>query len=144
MRLPVDAYEFNLFFVRSSYTLIPFVYLLRCRSTNKSNKLIYCISHNTPSTFHIGFIFPLCFSGAINAAHQLGVSGLNVCGPFSLAHQPAPDKNRPDVHLIPLSTVRSEAVRGKNIRRFAQVQKRALGHFRAAYTFGVSRHGAMT
>lgn len=95
-----------------------------------------------PSTFHIGLIFPLCFSGAVNAAHQLGVSSLDVRGAFSLAHQPAPDKHGPDVHLIPLPTVRSRAVRGESDRRLAQKQRRTLGHFWAAYTFGVSRHGA--
>lgn len=97
-----------------------------------------------PSTFHIGLIFPLCFSGAVNAAHQLGVSSLDVRGAFSLAHQPAPDKNGPDVHLIPLPTVRSGAVREENVRRFAQKQRRALRHIWPADTFSISRHGAVT
>ncbi|KAF3854459.1 hypothetical protein F7725_022514 [Dissostichus mawsoni] len=72
---------------------------------------------------------------------QLFSSILDVRGAFSLAHQPAAHKHRPDVYLVPLPTVRSGPVRGENGRMFTQKQSRTLRNFWAAYTFGVSRHG---
>lgn len=59
-----------------------------------------------------------------------------------MAHQPASDKNGPDVHLIPLTTIGSGAMRGENVGRLTHKQRRALGHIWPANTFCISRHDA--
>lgn len=93
-----------------------------------------------PSTLHVCLIFSLRFSGAVNAAHQLGVASLDVRGAFRLAHQPASDKNGPHVHFISLTSIGSRAVRGQSTDGLAHKQRRALGHIWPANTFCVSRH----
>lgn len=97
--------------------------------------------HYIPSTFHVSLIFPLGLFGAVNAAQQLGVSSFYVRGTFSLAHQAAAHKHRPDVHLIPLAAVRSGPMRRENHGGSTAEQRRALRHLGGAYTFSIRWHG---
>lgn len=111
---------------------------IKCRILNSVGYL-QC---SLPSTFHICLIFALSFSGAVHAAHQFGVSCLDVRGPFGLAHQPAADKHGPDIHLIPGPTVRSGSMWGQSRRWFTGKKRRTLGNLWASHSFSVSRHGA--
>lgn len=105
-----------------------------------NNTSFFFFKPYVPSTLHVGLISSLRFSGAINAAHQLGVASLDVRGALRLAHQSASNKNGPHVHFISLTSIGSRAVRGQSTDGLARKQRRALGHTWPTNTFCVNRH----